>query len=53
VSSDWARKRCVYFIATGTLIQSFRTVGLDDIVSLQMRRDSDGDMRIVKASRNL
>lgn len=53
VSSDWARKRCVYFIGSGTLIQLFRAVGLDDIVSLEMRRGSDGDMRIVKASRNL
>jgi nucleotide-binding universal stress UspA family protein len=53
VSSDRARKRCVYFIPVGTLIRLCREIGVDDIVSMQMRRDSNGDMRIVKASRNL
>lgn len=51
VSSDWARKRYVYFIGADSLIRLFRAVGLDDIVSTQMQRDVNGDMHIVRASR--
>jgi hypothetical protein len=29
----------------------FRAVGLGDILSMQMQRDADGDMQIVRASR--
>lgn len=52
VSSDRARKRHVYFFAAPTLVHLFREVGLDDIVSMQMRRDHNGDRHIIKASRN-
>ncbi len=52
VSSDRARKRHVYFIAADNLIGLFRAVGQDDIVFMQMQRDGNGDMRVIKASRN-
>lgn len=52
VSSDHARRSHVYFIDLESLLRVFRSVGLDDIVQLQMRRDSDGQMQIVKASQN-
>lgn len=51
VSSDRARKRHVYFLPADRLISTFRSVGLDDIVSMQMQRDRNGDMQILKASR--
>jgi hypothetical protein len=51
VSSDWARKRHVYFMPADIMISVFRTVGLDEIVSMEMQRDDDdGDMHIVRAS---
>lgn len=53
VSSDRRRKSRIYFLAASTLVRVFRTVAHDDIVSSQMQRDSNGDMRIVKASREL
>jgi hypothetical protein len=53
VSSDRKRKSRVYFLAASTLVRVFRTVGHDDIVFSQMQRDSNGDMHIVKASREL
>ena len=51
VSSDRARKRHVYFMSADRMISTFRSVGLDDIVSMRLQRDSNGDMRIVDASR--
>jgi hypothetical protein len=52
VSSDWGRKRSVYFVAADTLIALFRAIGHDDVVYSQMQRDSAGDMQIIKTSRN-
>ena len=51
VSSDRAHKRHVYFIGADSLVGVFRGVGLDDIVSMEMRRDPNGEMHIVRASR--
>lgn len=51
VSSDRARERHAYFMPADRMISTFRKVGLDDIVSLSLQRDSNGDMRIVQASR--
>jgi len=53
VSSDRKRKSCVYFLAVDTLVRVFRSVAHDDIVSSEMQPDSNGDMHIVKASREL
>jgi hypothetical protein len=52
VSSDRARKHNVYFIPADNMISVFRSVGLDDIVSRRMQRDSNGDMHVVTASRD-
>lgn len=52
VSSDRARKRHVYFLPADNMISVFRSVGRDDIVSMEMQRDSNGDMHIVMASRD-
>ncbi|MEV0271440.1 hypothetical protein AB0H43_21900 [Hamadaea sp. NPDC050747] len=53
VSSDRKRKSRVYFFAADVLVRVFRAVAHDDIVSSVMQRDSNGDMHIVKASREL
>ncbi len=53
VSSDRARKRHVNFIPAANLIGLFRAVGLDDIASMQMGRDCNGDMQIIRASRSI
>jgi hypothetical protein len=51
VSSDRERMRSLYFIGVDALIDVFRSVGMDDVVSLEMRRDDDGVMHITRASR--
>lgn len=53
VSSDRKRRSRVYFLAADTLVRVFRAEGHDDIVSSEMQRDSNGDMHITKASREL
>ncbi|NEA34842.1 hypothetical protein [Streptomyces sp. SID13031] len=52
VCSDRARKQHVYFIHVDSLIETFRSVANDDIVTLQMQRDAQGDMHVIKASRS-
>lgn len=51
VSSDWASKRYLYFFSADTLVQLFRAIGLDDIMTLGYQRGEDGVMRIKTASR--
>ena len=51
MSSDRARKKHIYFVSVDTLVTVFRAVGLDDIVTWQMKMDSNGVRHITMASR--
>lgn len=42
VSSGRARKQHIYFVPADTLVTVFRTVGLDDVVVLRIKMDSNG-----------
>jgi len=44
ISSDRKRRSCLYFIDVDMLVELFRSVGNEDIVSADMRRNSDGEM---------
>lgn len=45
VASDWKRRQELYFIAVDTLIDLFRAVGSEYVVSHSWARDKDGDFQ--------
>lgn len=49
VNSEYESKKALIFIATGTFVELFRRVGNDDVVRLEMRRDDQGRMQVVRA----
>lgn len=48
VSSDRMRKKYLYFISLDSLIGLYRKIGAEDITSISMRRDGNGEMHIVQ-----
>jgi hypothetical protein len=48
VSSDRNRRKSVYFIAVDTLIDVFRSVGVENVAEIAMARDKNGDMQYVQ-----
>jgi hypothetical protein len=47
VSSDFERRRWLYFIDVNVLVAIFRAVGSEDIELIQFGRDANGDMQVI------
>ena len=45
VSSDRSRRSLLYFIDVDVLVQLLRDVGSEEVARVEMRRDSQGEMR--------
>jgi hypothetical protein len=48
VSSDRERRRSVYLVDVDTLTDLFRSIGHEDIVEIEMRRDQNGEMQYTR-----
>ncbi|MFD8799535.1 hypothetical protein [Streptomyces atroolivaceus] len=48
ISSDRKRKKCLYFLATDTLVDLFRSIGEEEIYHVEMRRDAAGEMHFTR-----
>lgn len=48
VSSDRNRRKLVCFMAVDTLIDVFRSVGVENVAEIAMARDKNGDMQYVQ-----
>lgn len=53
VNSEYESKKALIFIATGTFVELFRTVGNDDVLRLEMQRDEQGRMHVIQAHNTL
>ncbi|MDQ0095017.1 hypothetical protein [Paeniglutamicibacter psychrophenolicus] len=49
LNSEFESQKALTFIGTGTLIELFRAVGNDGVYSMQMSRDKNGKMQVIKA----
>jgi hypothetical protein len=47
VSSDRARRKILYFVDIVLLVVILREVGYDDVVEIQMKRDTNGQMQVI------
>lgn len=49
VNSEYESKKALILIATSTFVELFRTVGNDDVLRLEMQRDEQGKMHVIRA----
>lgn len=48
ISSDFDRRKAVYFVSVDVLVNVFRAVDSDDVLSWEMRADENGERQITR-----
>lgn len=48
ISSDRQRRKCLYFLPLDTLVELFRSIGEEEIYSVEMKRDETGEMHFTR-----